>query len=479
MKNILAQTWNNLIKRPVLSISIVIMLTAGLFLLAGTAAYIQDSEGITGDFLEAYSPDSARRLMHMSNELVFNKLNDEDGAKFAKKYLNELRAAVPDVQFVRYTYVDYMPVIRDYRGPDSLLAGYYDGTPQKNLDYSHSGLGENWSALPYIVTEQAFFDCFNVRVTSGRDFSGYSEEDWLYSPDGVYPVLMGADLADYYSLGDIIDVVYDTACRVTMKCEVIGFLARGQTVLGTQSLGEILIINENEQAGDQLLYLDNHLILPMLDFSEAGEYISAPHQWIGLNKRGYGMFLAVGKMKHPEMVQKINIANSKIPNPLHESLFMSDSVSSSAVMAIPVALYDEIDFFFDLLYFCSVFILVACLVCISVNLINKLNDNFKKYAVHLLCGASLKDIRKITILEVLIFLIVSSGLALAALAIFGAELLSFSFGSIYQMSIAGVSVVSVVTVLAVDAAVAVCALIIPVWRINTCEYDTLLRGRNS
>ncbi len=479
MKIIIHQIWQSLKKTPVLSVLIVLLYCAGLFIIGGTYVYLQNSEALGAQFTTVYGADSARVISMLSNRVTIEGIEKPEYVEGIQTFYGELRRSYPQYGF--FNFGKYWTGVIDYRGSDRYIDKYDVGSPSKNLICQKTGV--SYSSLQNLTVSQEYLDYFKIRVAWGKDFSDYPENYFTYVPGRVYPLIMGAGLAEFYQTGDRVRLYMEPGLPLILEFEVVGFLDRGQATLDVNT-NAATAPDADETSEDELLYLDGWLIVPWIDMGGVFDYNAvsedanmAKIQKVSVLRPCYQMMICVGDGSPEEVVNAISdVAGKVVCNSATGATFEYDVSAWGNVMSIPNAFYDEMDRFFNLLFYSSLFILLACVVCISVNLLNKVNANLPGYAVHLLCGAKLGDIRAFAIGEILAITLISDAGALAALIFVGNKVFAFHYGSLYSMNIGGLSPASALMMLAVNAAVFALSLAYPLWRINRAEYDTFLRG---
>ncbi|HNX13986.1 MAG TPA: hypothetical protein PK854_06100 [Oscillospiraceae bacterium] len=479
MKIIIHQILQSFKKTPVLSVLIVLLYCAGLFIIGGTYVYLQNSEALSAQFTTVYGADSARVICMLSNRVTWEGIQKPECVEAIKMFYSELRRSYPQYGF--FNFGKYWTGVIDYRGSDCYIDKYDVGSPSKNLICQKTGV--SYSTLLNLMVSQDYLNYFKIRVTQGKDFSGYPKDYFTYVPGRVYPLIMGAGLAENYQIGDRVQLYMESGLPLILDFEVVGFLDKGQATLDVNT-NAATAPDADETSEDKLLYLDGWLIVPWIDMGDVFDYNAvsedanmAKMQKVSVLRPCYQMMICVGNGFPEEVTDAISDVAGKVVYHSETGATFADDVSGwGNVMSIPNAFYSEMGRFFNLLFYSSLFILLSCMVCISINLLNKVNANLPRYAIHLLCGAKLGDIRAFAIGEILAITLLSDIGALAALVFVGDRIFSFHYGSLYSMNIGGLSLASVLMILGVNAAVFVLSLAYPLWRINHAEYDTFLRG---
>lgn len=460
MKILFSEAAASIFKSAVLSVFIILIISGSVFLIGGTAGYYISTQNTLDTFESVYSDDSTRMIVAtMPQRDIFMS---REGLEKYFQTLTQLKEKYPEYEQLRY---DRSSVtIQHFDGPDQLLFLYDEGTPMKNRNYPLNNLTD-LSNVNSLTVSPEFLNIFHLDMAEGVNFDGYSEQELTYSENGVYPVILGYDFIKYYHIGDTFSMIIDPDIPVINTYNVVGFLREGCAILDTYEKS----LKADEETEDTLIYLDNYMVLPSLDYmpamdlypekSRIGDYYYFMYQ-------RYMYMLVVSSDRPSEVVWNVN------------DFFWANGytkIEGWNIMNIPRSLKIEIDDYFDLLLYCSIFIAATAVVCISANISNKINRNLKKYAIHLLCGANLSTVRAFAAAEIFLLLLISNVIAGVLLFWIGPKVFSFSLANIYHTTVT-VSWFSAAAMLALDLTVFLCSLAYPIWKINRAEYDTFLRG---
>ena len=460
MKILFSEALISIAKSAVLSVLIILIISGSVFLIGGTAGYFVNTQNTLDTFESVYSEDSTRMIIStMPQRDIYMS---REGLEKYFQTLSQLKAKYPE--YVQFRYNRFSVILQNFDGPDKLLYLYDEGTPIKNRNYPLNNLTD-FSSVNSLTVSPEFLNTFHLDVVEGINFDGYSEQKLTYSEDGIYPVILGYDFAEYYNIGDTFSVVADSAIPIINTYEVVGFLRGGCAILDTYES----LLQADEETEDTLIYLDNYMVLPALDYTPTMDLYpekSKNGDFYHFMYQQYKNMLVVSSDNPDEVVWNVN------------DFFWANGytkIEGWNIMNIPRSLKVEIDDYFDLLLYCSIFIAATAVICISANVSNKINHNLKKYAVHLLCGASLSTVRAFAAFEVLLLLFISNIIAGILLFMIGPSVFSFTLANIYSTTV-GISWVSIAAILALDLIVFILSLAYPLWRINHAEYDTFLRG---
>lgn len=459
MKMLLQQLAATLRQGWILTLMIIIVFSGGLFLVIGTTSYYEKSNAKLTGFVQAYDASLHRYAVQISGYQTHQMIEDKDAASKLQKFYQNIEDAK---EFDSAAIAKYQFHCSDFAGPDKFLYGYEDGRAMRDIEY---GDLLYTTVKAYEIAPQ-FFKQFALTVCEGKDFSDL--QDRSYSANRVYPIVLGWDYHEYYSIGDRIEDVElqggSAATAKTMKIqfEVCGFLEPGAAIVSG--------INLNPSANnDQIIYLDTFMIMPMIDYSSYVPQDFSESFWLKFTEYNRSHSHVVITDKPPEDIYAIAQGYAK------DAGF--GGVNIIETMVLTNLFRSEANSYFNLLRISSIFIIVASVVCLSINLINKLSSQFKTYAIHLISGATMRIIRRYVAGEVLFVVLCSNLIAYFAALTFGGQVFSYSKVSFAGIQVTALTASSALAATLISLAVIVITLAIPYLRIYRTEFDSLLRGR--
>lgn len=464
---VFSQLLENLRSRLALTCLLILAFAGGLFLTIGTTSYAEHSDEKLTVFIDAYSK-SSRYLVTSKPPHTFLT---------AYKDFPELTKTVADFrgQLEQDNGWELSSVtkrgfgILDYKGPDVLLNGYETGDTVRDIQYNDAMLP--YCELKSLWVSQNFFDKFAVKTAVGKDFSDI-ESMQVSSLNTVYPIVMGWDYREFYAVGDIVtsyNQLYDSANGVlrqtrnlTRSFEVVGFLEPGAAIVANDSLNE-------EGSDSDLLYLDRYVICPMLRYDHYLPVDALEEKWV---KSQSGIELA-------SFILVTNRSLAEVQTAVEACGVKSgiDYATAGETMELTDLFRQEADQYFEVLKTTSWFIMIASVICLTVNLINKLISNLKKYSIHLISGGKLSDIRLYLVTEVLFIVLMSNLLAFTAALTFGGFVFSYSKTNIGGIMITVITPYSVLMAFVLSVVIIIVTLAIPLIKLERTEFDSLLRGR--
>lgn len=207
----------------------------------GTACHLLlETKEQTEEYKEVYEDIQFYTILDNFVGKADAELSDRNVGRF-RKFLELLSGSGYFEYFMAYT---QSVSIEDYRGKESNIYGYehgvsLDGATGESKDkdgnvHRRTGVKAFWIGDNVI-------DYFKLRLREGRQFT---EDDFVLKPDGPISVILGANYAEEYSVGD---ELFINGHFVERPAEVIGFFEEGT----------------NFYYRGKFLNLDNYVIMPV------------------------------------------------------------------------------------------------------------------------------------------------------------------------------------------------------------------------
>lgn len=458
---IIQQLIENLKSRLVLNILIILAYAGGLFLSIGTASYYQHSVDKLTVFVDAYS--NTKRYVSFPNRERLNELL-KDPQSIDK--LTKLRKLIySSNQFEACSLHNKGLYITDFCGPDKMLKGYENGDAQRDIYFKQSNVYFSEAKAFEIDTDA--FQKYAIKVEEGNDFSDFKNTDLSW--DTVYPVVLGWDYKKYYSIGDkftALEIMGHVGIGLKDKkiqYKVVGFLESGSAILSGTHL------SESGAEDQQVIYLGSYILTPMFVLDNYVPQDAIEQEWKCLRMYNRSQSQTVLSTLTIDEISPI------LQNIGKEAGF--SSMATLETMKLTSLFLNESNEYFALLRTTSIFIMISAVICLTVNLINKLIANFKKYSVHLISGSTMNNIQSFIIAEVVFVILVANLIAYILALTIGGYVFSYSKTSIGGISVTAITTSSVITATILSIIVIILTLIIPLIKLRTTEFDSLLRGR--
>lgn len=212
----------------------------GIFCTGAACHLLLETKEQTEEYKEVYEDIQFYTILDNFVGEADAELSEQNVVKF-RKFLELLSGSSYFEYFMGYT----QPVsIEDYRGKESNIYGYEHGV---NLAGATGESEDEDGNIQRRTGVKAFWigdnviDYFKLRLREGRQFT---EDDFVLKPDGPISVILGANYAEEYSVGDELLI---SCYFVKRPAEVIGFFEEGTNIYYR----------------GKFLNLDNYVIMPV------------------------------------------------------------------------------------------------------------------------------------------------------------------------------------------------------------------------
>lgn len=267
------------------------------------------------------------------------------------KFTNELKSNT-NFSYVNTVYQPLELVTTDI--PDKFRYGFDDGDPEQIFEHN----GDMICGVESIRISENVFREFNMKVKEGRSFKPY---DFQYKSD-VISVILGSQYKDVYKLGDSF-MGYNLGTK--MNFCVIGFLPENSFIPvkgALLPLDRYIILPTLNNASD-LLKNDGYFKSSVLQ-EASGEIICGGND---LDIKQIINDLTVKYNTCDFAVEKINSTS------LTRTIILSEQVVNSSLII-------------------ALIIMAFSVAGLSISIIGRIRENFSRYGIHLICGASMNDI---------------------------------------------------------------------------------------
>ncbi len=360
-------------------------------------------------FNSSYSP----RMIYYAEK---DEFNDEMDVKSLKFY--EEMAKIEELKFIMYD--EHVLNIKDFKGDLKIF-----GSPEKELE----GLILTIRCYP------SFHNVENYRVIIGRDFT---DEDMVYEEGKPLPVLLGYKYKDVYKPGDILSIsnLNGSYNSMVQELEVVGILDEDTAVMEADEYS--------------FLDLDKYILLPSICVTEEQyEYFLEPDD----HNRDLDLFVF---FMDPDTLTKVKMYIPK-ESESETVLKVQEALNNYSIFGKyykiknkNIGIEREVERNEALSQFHSsiAFVLIVFSVVTAIfSVTDKVNQNIKSYAIHMLVGASKRSVVLMILTEFGLILLLSEIFGLALFAVVSAELyLPFDF-----LPILGLFTASSFFILAVSA----------------------------
>lgn len=235
---------------------------------------------------------------------------------------------------------------------------------------SYSKASTQFDVIKSIQLNKEMFSSFNLSVEKGRIFKN---EDYFFTPNKKIPIILGNDFASITF--DYIDTV--------LEGEVVEYLL-SNTIIPVQNS-----VNFN---------IDRYIVLP--EFSM--DYIPTEPNELLFQQRHY-LSLINGQI----FTEKDQLDVSKEITSISENTDFYEVIVIGANEVGLNIMFDMLEYNKSLLVSLSVFLFAFAILSISISLVMKWNINVKRYAIHLVSGATISQIFSYSFFEVFLTVLFS------------------------------------------------------------------------
>ncbi|AAT59551.1 MULTISPECIES: ABC transporter permease [Bacillus cereus group] len=373
MRKILIEVRESLLKKKGFFILILAQTCLLFSLLSALYLYFFDVDTKTKSF---YAQFKGKSIYQLSDQL-FNEKEKYFFSNVAelKKLKNFYHTLLNSKEFLYLNTTLQHVGVRNFKGDPTFLVGYEEGTVRDPYEKA-KGSG-TFARVKSIQLNQNVFSTFNVKVQNGVPFE---KNDFLFEKGKKVPILLGAEYQSFYNIGDTIYVDY---LNRVLEGKVVGILQKNT----------LFPARENTE-----FYADRYIILPEFimkedpiekeDISfEQKHYLHVVNGQIFTDKD----MISVRKSIHM-ISQKTNF---------HDFTIIGANTIGISLMFAMMKQNTQL-----LLLFTTV-LFAFCIFSISLSLIMKWDTNIKKYAIHLISGATISQIFWYTFAEVLFIIGIS------------------------------------------------------------------------
>lgn len=294
-------------------------------------------------------------------------LNEKDNLIRLKNFYNNLSSRE---DFKYFTIINQPTYIQNIEVPDQFYYGFENSGAKQIIDVNKEEKNYHW--LKCVQISKSVIEEFKLSIELMNDNIIENWDTINIDDSNFIPIILGANYKNKINLNEEYKMLYmDKFLRV----KVIGFLEK----------------NSNVYNNGNILYLDNYIILPSFNFKELPK-----------NEKDKRLQLSIYLQKTSGVISSNLSANDiqKLVNEIaKECNLNSYSIKEADTSNIEIFNLGAKEFAI-LLLIISAIIVIFSTIGLSLTLSLKVEDNLNLYAVHLLVGANLSDIKKYIILEV-------------------------------------------------------------------------------
>ncbi|WP_350343416.1 hypothetical protein PRVXT_002725 [Proteinivorax tanatarense] len=283
-------------------------------------------------------------------------------------FVNELRS-LESIEFINVVRQPILVAIQSHNIPDKFMFQYEEGSPISPEIIN----GIKHIDVKSVQVSQNVFKEFGVEVDTGR---GFSDTDYILE-DNKISVILGSEYKDIFSVGDIFEGHY--LSDEAMYFEVAGFLPQDTYIL---------------QNGN-ILYLDRYVVLPA--FKEYNYEKFQDIAQFALLQQSNGVIVSNDPdLNVTKLVNSLSDKYGTLKFEVHAidstQLFNLVNISREVVKKLAIV---------------SVIVTIFTVIGITVTILSRIRENYYRYGVHLICGAT-SDYIFVEMVGLILFIIFSA-----------------------------------------------------------------------
>lgn len=342
-----------------------------------------------------------------------------------KDFVNDLRQN-EDIVFtstvVQSTHVAY----KNNVPPKKFRRGYEEG--MKEEPRTHEGHDDKLVCVKSIHISSNVLSEFGITVEDGRDFT--NQDFSLDSERDYVKVIMGSEYKEFYSTGDTFK---GQNLFEKMEFKVIGFLP-SDTYMPVKG---------------RLFYLDRYLLIPAFSKIDIEQYEYFAK--ITLLEQANGQII-LPPDKNINVRGLVNDLSNKY-NTIEFSVHRSgEGLFSSMVVLSEEAVRKALKI--------GIILVIFTVIGLTTTLLTRIRENYYRFGVHLMCGATLTDI---------IFQLIGFNYYLVSIAL--------AISLPISVIIAGINIIHLLIIIAVAVVVFGLSCVIPTVKIAKMDVNYLIRRK--
>lgn len=371
MRQILLEAKESLMKRKLFSSLLFIITTCLLILLSTLYLNWFNVDTKTKSYYAQYQGEN---IYQISDELINDRekqfFSDSSELEVIKKFYSYLNQQNRDFTYI---YTNNQSIgVHNFKGSEKFIYGYETNSLQP--DFEKNGL--TFKVAKAIQINENVLYKFDLPLFTGR---GFKKADFINQNNNEIPIILGAEYASLYKEGDIFNIDY---LNKPFKVKVIG----------------ILKSNVNLPVRDDLeFYLDRYIIMPNIIMGSPSDAESLAFQQKSyLSAINGQVFSELDKLQVRKALEGISKKTG-----FYDYQLIGANDKNIDFMLSMLSVNKKILTAFALL------LLIFSVISIALSLTVKWNVNMKKYAIHLISGATINKLMIYIFFELLIVMSIS------------------------------------------------------------------------
>jgi len=413
-------------QNTLLGLIIILLIATGLVFVGIGLLGFNRVNGYFLDFSSKYEENHIYALYDPfnSNDILQAFLDEGNSEERLMRFYARL-ANNPYFQYLDLN--DQSILVQDYAGPDKFVDGYKEGWAESSKSVKLNG--RLYRSVKGMQFGEPVFSIFKPQLQSGRNFL---PSEYEYQEGMPIPLILGSEYKGLYALGDQINIDF---LGLQSKAKVVGFFAKDSYVF---------------LHGD-ICYLDRRMVMPSLEFDHPPLGAPIPDylfRFYHLKTSGYILSQDLNADRLQVLINQF----------CRECRLDGWQIEGAHVTRLDI-LNTEGHKFFIMFLTISAVVFLFTFISIILSLSLKIKKNLPTYAVHLISGATIGNIKWMIAAEIAFYLIIANILA----AVF----------SLFRLGYIGFNPVP----LLISTVIGFTALIIPFRQIDRLDVSIYLRGK--
>lgn len=321
---------------------------------------------------QAYNKNYYQLYDNFVGEAEEDFSNEKDNLLRLKNFYNEMNEC-NDFSF--FTIINQPVYIKDVNVKEQFYYGYENTGKKQIIDVNEEE--NNYHCLKCVQINKNVIDEFNLKTETEKEY--IDNWDNISIEDSCIPIILGNNYKSEFKLNQEFRILY---LSKFINAKVIGFFDNGANIYSN---------------GD-MLYLDSYIVMPSFNFKQLPK-----------TEEEKSLQLSMYLQKSAGVISSTLSANDVqgIINQMAEKYDLTLYTVKEADISNIKIFRMEANTFSLLLLSISIIIVILSSIGLSLTLSSKIEENISTYAIHLLTGASLSDIKKYILLEVITIIVLS------------------------------------------------------------------------
>ncbi len=256
--------------------------------------------------------------------------------------------------------------------------------------------GEEFTMLNAFLVNKNALETFNVELDEGR----YFKPEEFYQKEGILPLILGSGYKGIFNIGDKIE--FCSQDNSFKEAQVIGILKEGESM---PTKFDTFNVKFNANVSPNNYILDNSIVVP-LNFNSADGFFMVSYSFfynfivmdkdLDINKK-YSLLNEIEE--YAEKNFEIKYVRKSYDNEITAELNSNKRFKDRAIKT-------------------TIIVVFFSTITMIVSILNFINDRKREFGVHMLSGASIKNIAYMIFLQILLLTLIGFILSMIVLKIY-------------------------------------------------------------